>query len=257
MKILVSNDDGIFAEGIRTLAARLAQDHQVYVCAPDRERSATGHSMSVHKPLMVSPIRSNDLIEGVVDGCMTSGTPADCVKIAIFAIWKEIKFDLFVSGINHGPNLGIDVLYSGTVSAAMEAMLAGLPSLATSLYSYSSKEFGDAANWIAEFINENHESIKTIPDRTFLNINVPAGHSSNYEGMEITRLGNRAYEENYEERIDPRGKKYFWLAGNPIEGLEVKGTDGMALLERKISITPVRFNMTDFETCENLKNSLR
>jgi 5'-nucleotidase len=256
MKILVSNDDGIFAEGIRTLAGRLAKDHDVYVCAPDRERSATGHSMSVHKPLMVSPIRQNDFIEGIVDGCMTSGTPADCVKIAIFAVWKDIKFDFFISGINHGPNLGVDVLYSGTVSAAMEAMLGGLPSIASSLYSYSSKEFGDAANWIAEFINKNPETIRNIPKKTFLNLNIPAGPASGYEGMEITRLGNRAYEENFEERMDPRGRKYFWLAGNPIEGLEVKGTDGMALLEHKVSITPVKFNMTDFETCEYLKDGL-
>lgn len=256
MKILISNDDGIWAEGIRALASILAQDHEVYVCAPDRERSATGHSMSLHKPLMVSPAKTSDLISNAIAAHMTSGTPADCSKVAIGALYKDIEFDLMISGINHGPNLGIDVLYSGTVSAAMEAMLLGVPSIATSLYSYSSKEFDDAAYWIRDFINTN-DVPKLIPAKTFLNINIPPGARSDYKGVEITQLGNRAYEENYEERQDPRGNKYFWLAGNPIEGLEVAGTDGFALLNGKVSITPVRFDMTNYELLEDLKSKLQ
>ncbi len=256
MKILVANDDGIWSEGIRTLASTLAQDHEVYVCAPDRERSATGHSMSLNKPLMVIPASMSSLLKVTKAAYMTSGTPADCVKIAMGALFKEIKFDLMVSGINHGPNLGIDVLYSGTVSAAMEAMLLGLPSVATSLYSYSSKEFGDAASWINDFI-KNNDVPSFIPTKSFLNINLPAGPRANYRGVEITRLGNRAYDENYEERQDPRGNKYFWLAGKPIEGLETEGTDGMALLQNKVSITPVRFDMTYYEQSEILKANLK
>ena len=255
MKLLVCNDDGIWAEGIRTLAATLAQDHEVYVCAPDRERSATGHSMSLNKPLMVSNAKTSDMIKNTKGSHMTSGTPADCAKIALGALYKDIKFDLMVSGINHGPNLGVDVLYSGTVSAAMEAMLLGVPSIATSLYSYSSKEFGDAASWILDFINSN-DLPKLIPPKTFININIPPGPRANYRGAEITRLGNRAYEENYEERQDPRGNKYFWLAGKPIEGLEVEGTDGWALLNNKISITPVQFDMTHYNLSEKLKTAL-
>lgn len=233
MKILISNDDGIWAEGIRALASTLAQDHDVWVCAPDRERSATGHSMSLHKPLMVSPAKTSDILTSAIAAHMTSGTPADCSKVALGALYKDIKFDLMISGVNHGPNLGIDVLYSGTVSAAMEAMLLGVPSIATSLYSYSSKEFDQAASWVLDFIN-NNDIPKLIPPRTFLNINLPPGLRANYKGVEITRLGNRAYQENYEERQDPRGNKYFWLAGAPIEGLEVEGTDGFALLNHKV-----------------------
>ncbi len=256
MKILVCNDDGIWAEGIRTLVTTLATDHEVYVCAPDRERSATGHSMSLHTPLMVSPAKTSDLIHSTKESYMTSGTPADCAKIAIGALFKKVKFDLMISGINHGPNLGIDVLYSGTVSAAMEAMLLGLPSVACSLYSYSSKEFKDSAEWIKNFI-ETNDLPRLIPKRSFLNINLPAGPRANYKGVEITRLGYRAYEENYEEREDPRGNKYFWLAGKPIEGLEVDGTDGMALLNNKVSITPVVFDMSFYPQIEILKSGLK
>lgn len=256
MKLLVCNDDGIWAEGIRTLAATLAHDHEVYVCAPDRERSATGHSMSLHKPLMVSNARTSDMIKNTMGAFMTSGTPADCAKIALGALYKDVQFDLMISGINHGPNLGVDVLYSGTVSGAMEAMLLGVPSLAVSLYSYSSKEFDCAASWVLDFVNQN-DLPKLIPPRTFLNINIPPGPRDRYRGVEITRLGHRAYEENYEERQDPRGNKYFWLAGKPIEGLEVEGTDGWALLNNRVSVTPVRFDMTHYDLSETLKSELK
>lgn len=256
MRILVANDDGIWAEGIKSLATTLASEHDVYVCAPDRERSATGHSMSLHKPLMVSESKVIDINQKVKLAYMTSGTPADCSKIALGALFKDVEFDLMVSGINHGPNLGIDVLYSGTVSAAMEAMLLGVPSLACSLYSYTSKEFDEAALWIKDFIANNNLP-ELIPNKSFLNINIPPGSRSKYRGAEITKLGNRAYEENYEERQDPRGNKYFWLAGKPIEGLEVEGTDGWALLNGKVSITPVAFDMTHYNLAEALKANLK
>lgn len=253
MKILVSNDDGIFAEGIRALAESLAEENEVYVCAPDRERSSTGHSMSLHKPLIVSPVKNIYTLDKIKDGYETNGTPADCVKIALRAVWKDVKFDLLVSGINHGPNLGMDVLYSGTVSAAMEAMLLGVPAIATSLYSYSSKEFDEAASWIKDFVKERPK----VPKNTFLNVNIPPGPRSEYAGVEVTRLGNRAYEENFEQRVDPRGRGYFWLAGTPVEGLERPGTDGMALLENKVSITPVVFDMTHYEEVERLKDQIK
>lgn len=252
MKILVSNDDGVFAEGIGALAEALAKDNDVYVCAPDRERSATGHSMSLHKPLIVDKIKKMYHVPGVHEGYVTSGTPADCVKVGLGAIWRDIKFDLVVSGINHGPNLGVDVLYSGTVSAAMEAVLLGTPSIATSLYSYSSKEFAEAASWIADFIKD----VPKIPPKTFLNINIPPGPRDEYSGVEVTKLGNRGYEENYEERIDPRGRRYYWLAGIPIESKERAGMDGKALLENRVSITPVVFDMTHYDHLDELKQNI-
>lgn len=254
MKILIANDDSIFAEGIRTLASVVGKEHEVYVCAPDRERSATGHSMSLNKPLMVSPLTKRvPWIENIADGCVTSGTPADCVKIALRQVFKDIKFDLVLSGINHGPNLGIDVLYSGTVSAAMEAMLMGYPAIATSLYSYSSKEFTPAAEWVRDFIKKE-DAFKHLPARTFLNINFPPVSREEYQGDEVTILGNRAYKENFEERVDPRGRSYYWLAGDPVEDKEVPGTDGYAVKENKVSITPVRFDMTHYEYTETLKS---
>ncbi len=256
MKILISNDDGIFAEGVRTLAETLARKHEIYLCVPDRERSATGHSMSLNKPLMVDPLREAHRINGIVEGFMTSGTPADCVKAALGALWRDKDFDLMISGINHGPNLGVDVLYSGTVSAAMEAMILGLPSIAVSLYSYSSREFEDAASWVLDFIGDGSIA-KRIGERSFLNINIPPGPSANYRGVELTRLGNRSYEENYEERMDPRGRRYFWLAGKPVEGTEVEGTDGWAVMHNKISITPVIFNMTNYEKLIELADLVR
>jgi 5'-nucleotidase len=256
MKILIANDDGIWADGIRTLATTLANDHEVYVCSPDRERSATGHSFSLHKPLMVTRAKTKDIANSAKKAYMTSGTPADCVKIAMGALYKDIKFDLMLSGINHGPNLGIDVLYSGTVSAAMEAMLYNLPALAISLYSYSSKEFEDASIWVKEFI-ETNDIPAMVPNKSFLNINIPPGPRENYKGVEVTRLGNRAYEENFEERTDPRGNKYFWLAGAPVEGLEQEGTDGWALLNGRVSITPVVFDMTYKERIDILKSTIR
>ncbi|NQY80568.1 MAG: 5'/3'-nucleotidase SurE [Candidatus Caenarcaniphilales bacterium] len=254
MKILIANDDSIFAEGIRTLASVIGKEHEVYICAPDRERSATGHSMSLNKPLMVSPLTKRvPWIENITDGCVTSGTPADCVKIALRQVFKDIKFDLVLSGINHGPNLGIDVLYSGTVSAAMEAMLMGYPSIATSLYSYSSKEFTPAAEWVRDFIKKE-EHFRNLPKNTFLNINFPPVSREEYVADEVTVLGHRAYKENFEERVDPRGRSYYWLAGDPVEDKEVPGTDGYAVMNNKVSITPVTFDMTHYDYIENLKS---
>ncbi len=251
MKILISNDDGIFAEGLRCLAETLAEEHDIYLCVPDRERSATGHSMSLNKPLMLDPLKEQHLINNIKAGFLTSGTPADCVKVALGALWKDIDFDLMISGINHGPNLGVDVLYSGTVSAAMEAMILGLRSIAVSLNSYSSKDFRAAAKWVRDFIQAQMPLLDNLGPKTFLNINIPEG--SDYQGLEFTRLGNRYYEENYEERMDPRGRRYFWLAGRALEDREVAGTDGWALLQQRVSVSPVIFNMTDFTKLQELQ----
>ena len=253
MKILISNDDGVFAEGMRTLSQELAKEHEVYICVPDRERSATGHSMSLHKPLMVDPLREMHLIPNVKNAYVTSGTPADCVKVALGAVWRDVKFDLMISGINHGPNLGVDVLYSGTVSAAMESTMLGVPSIATSLYSYTSKDFSHAAKWVTDYIKNPPD----IPKNSFLNINIPPGPIEEYVGVEITKLGNRSYQENYEERQDPRGRRYYWLAGVPIEENEKSGMDGKALLENKVSITPVVFDMTYYDQIDILKKGLK
>ncbi|EKE02972.1 MAG: 5'-nucleotidase surE [uncultured bacterium] len=241
MRILISNDDGIHAVGLRTLAERLAFEHEVYIIAPDRERSAAGHALTLHKPLRVEEI---DMGFEVACAWETTGTPGDCIKIGISAILEK-QPDIIISGINHGPNLGADVLYSGTVSAAMEGAVLGFPSIAVSLpngHNGQQSDFIYTADFILKFINK----IVTVnfPKKTILNINVPSIASSDIAGVRITRLGTRMYTDTYEKRLDPRGKTYYWLAGEIIETAEEDGTDITAIRNNQISITPVTFEMT-------------
>ena len=241
MRILISNDDGIHAIGIKTLAERLAFEHEVYIIAPDRERSAAGHALTLHKPLRVDEI---DIGFEVARAWETTGTPGDCIKIGVSAI-QEKQPDIIISGINHGPNLGADVLYSGTVSAAMEGAVLGIPSIAVSLTNGNSGQQSDfiyAADFIVNFLNK----IATInfPKKTILNINIPSIAANDITGIQITRLGTRMYTDTYEKRIDPRGKTYYWLAGEIIDAAEEDGTDITAIRNNKISITPVTFEMT-------------
>ena len=241
MRILVSNDDGIHATGIRTLAERLAFEHEVYVIAPDRERSAAGHALTLHKPLRVEEVQmGND----VTRAWETTGTPGDCIKIGINSI-LDVMPDLVVSGINHGPNLGTDILYSGTVNAAMEGAVLGFPSIAVSLTANGDSNATDfiyAADFILRFVPKIGEI--NFPKKTILNINVPAIASTDIAGIEITRIGTRMYTDTYEKRIDPRGKVYYWLAGEIINNSEEIGTDIAAIRNNKISITPITFEMT-------------
>ncbi|MEI7473327.1 MAG: 5'/3'-nucleotidase SurE [bacterium] len=242
MKILISNDDGIQAYGIRALAQRLAFEHEVYVIAPDRERSAAGHALTLHRPLRVEEVSMGF---DVARAWEISGTPGDCVKIGISAI-LDIMPDFVISGINHGPNLGADIIYSGTVSAAMEGAVLGFPSIAISHCNtkrFEAHDFTYAADFIAKFLS----NIKKInfPTKTILNVNIPAISPEEVTGLEITRLGTRMYTDAYEKRLDPRGKVYYWLAGEIIDTAEEEGTDIMAIRNNKISITPVTFEMTN------------
>ncbi len=250
MRILIANDDGIYAPGIRALAQRLSSDprHDVFVVAPDRERSATGHSLTLHKPLRVEEIE----LEGNMRRCWsTTGTPSDCVKLAISVLLEDPP-ELVVSGINSGPNLGTEVLYSGTVAAAMEGAFLNVPSVAVSLgASGVHKHYDTAAEFMARFINllpEVHLGSKTL-----ININVPNLPLDQIKGVRVTELGLRLYNDWFEKRHDPRGKDYYWLTGHAIEDNEVEGSDAHALLHDFISVTPVTFNMTDRNALANLQ----
>ena len=245
--ILISNDDGYLAPGLLALVNAIRPLGRITVIAPEQNHSGASNSLTLSRPLSIHRIAGGER-DGFV---FINGTPTDCVHIAMTG-YLDHRPDLVVSGINHGPNIGVDVLYSGTVSAAMEAMLMGYPAIATSLYSYSSKKFEPAAKWVRAFL-EGRKDFKILPERTFLNINFPPGPSEDYKGVEVTVLGNRAYKENFEERVDPRGRSYYWLAGDPVEDKEVPGTDGYALLQNKISITPVKFDMTNYNFIEDLK----
>lgn len=252
MRILIANDDGIHSVGLKALAEKLCLEHEVYVIAPDRERSAAGHSLTLHKPLRVDQI---DMGVKVTKAWETTGTPGDCVKIGVNSI-LENKPDLIISGINYGPNLGADVLYSGTVSAALEGAVLGYPSIAVSLFGSGDFLYSDflyAADFISRFVN-NIVKIN-FPKKTILNINVPAVDAEEIAGIQITRLGTRMYTDCYEKRVDPRGKTYYWLAGELIKSEEEEGTDIMAIRNNKISITPVTFEMTHKSIMPELENA--
>ncbi len=243
MRILISNDDGIHSPGLKVLSEKLCVENEVYVIAPDRERSAAGHSLTLHKPLRVERV---DIGAGITKAWETTGTPGDCVKIGISCILDDDKKpDLIISGINCGPNLGADVLYSGTVSAALEGAVLGFPSIAVSLFGsgdFFAEDFIYAADFISRFVN-NIVQIN-FPKKTILNINIPAVDAEEITGIQITKLGTRMYTDTYEKRIDPRGKTYYWLAGEFIKSEEEEGTDITAIRNNKISITPVTFEMT-------------
>jgi 5'-nucleotidase len=257
MNILISNDDGIFAEGMRTLTKALAKPgHQVTVVCPDRERSATGHGLTMHKPLRAEMIES--VFPEGVNAWSCSGTPADCVKLALGALMDGFP-DIVISGINHGANLGTDILYSGTVSAAMEGLMEGIPAIAVSLTSYTQKTFVPAADFICKLVDT--PTIATMAEPMLLNVNVPALPAERIKGSKVTRQGIRRYFDQFEKRVDPRGQTYYWLAGEAVEDIEdpisSQGwpsevqqalaevpTDVQAIQEGYISITPLQYNLT-------------
>ena len=254
--ILISNDDGIFALGVRTLANTLAQaGHQVTVVCPDRERSATGHGLTLHHPLRAKEVDS--IFDRDVVAWSCSGTPADCVKFALSAVLKT-RPDFVYSGINHGPNLGTDVLYSGTVSAAMEGVLEGIPSVAFSLASFSGLEFQPAADFAVRLLPQLD---RDYPKPPLLSINIPPVTTEEIAGVLVTRQGLRRYIEKFERRLDPRGKSYYWLEGEIVEDIEQPEdtnlpphilTDVQAIRDRYITITPLQYNLTDATIVKHL-----
>ena len=256
MKILISNDDGIAANGIRVLTETLSKEHDVYVVAPDRERSAAGHSLTLHTPLRVEELEETK--NGAKRTWVTTGTPGDCVKIAISAILSPEEIpDLVISGINHGPNLGSDILYSGTVSCAMEGAMMGIPSIAVSLASMQS----DYEDFIypAKFVNALIHKLKDFqfPPKSILNVNIPALDEDDIAGVQITELGKKMFTDNYEKRVDPRGKVYYWMAGELISESTNAKTDIAAVRYNKISITPVTYEMTKESVMADLDKVLR
>lgn len=255
MKILISNDDGILANGIHALMEALsAAGHEVYVVAPDRERSAAGHSLTLHTPLRVEEV---DPKYGAKRCWITTGTPGDCVKLAINAILSEDeKPDLVISGINHGPNLGADILYSGTVSCAMEGAMMGYPSIATSLASMRTdyEDFKVTASIIVALITKL-DTYK-IPPRTILNVNVPGLEKEDIAGIAVTELGSRMFTDEYEKRIDPRGKVYYWMAGELITEPDDANTDISAVRNNLISVTPITYEMTRMNIMKDLEANL-
>jgi 5'-nucleotidase len=253
VRILLSNDDGIHAPGLAVLAAHLANDsrHEVYVCAPDRQRSATGHSLTLHKPLRVQHEESAfDLQTNAVKGAWsTTGTPADCVKLAVCELMPAPP-DVVVSGINSGPNLGSDLLYSGTVAAAMEAAFMDIPAIAVSAKQDKRFVYETAAHYIGELLGKLKDAPRTA--RGLININVPALKKDEVKGAKLAELGLRLYKDSFDKRSDPNGRDYYWLSGHAIEDSESTSSDVYAVNQGYISVTPVVFNMTDFALFDKL-----
>lgn len=246
MKILVTNDDGVFADGIKNLAKSLSEVGEVYVIAPNRQRSASGHSITMHKPLRAEKV---NFFDTDIPAWAVSGTPSDCVKLGIEAIMKE-KPDIVFSGINKGANLGTDVLYSGTVSAAIEGAMFGLPSIAVSLQYGKEMDFTYAADFSKKISKMVYH--KKLPVDTLININFP--NSKKINDVKITTLGVRRYKNSFVERIDPHGNSYYWMGGEALDENNGEKTDIWAVKNNYVSITPIHFDITNYQLIEQLKD---
>ncbi|HEY6220904.1 MAG TPA: 5'/3'-nucleotidase SurE [Candidatus Eisenbacteria bacterium] len=243
MDILVTNDDGIQSDGIRALAEALAPLGSVSIIAPDREQSATSHALTLHRPLRVRKI---------ADGVMSvDGTPTDAVLLGVHGFLKR-KPALVVSGINHGPNMGNDVLYSGTVAAASEGMFLGIPSIAISLATNVPGDFTPGAR--VAYCLVKRLLRRGLHERSCLNINIPAIPWGDIKGVRITRLGMRVYRDVIVEKTDPRGKLYYWIGGEEPTWKHDEASDFTAVEQGYVSVTPLTFELTDYKAIVDLES---
>lgn len=242
--ILVTNDDGINSPGIIALFDAMKQIGDAYIVAPDRERSAVSHMLTMHRPLKAENIDTNIYT--------VNGTPTDCVVIAVDKILPE-RPSLIVSGINKGGNVGDDISYSGTVSAAVEGTIMGIRSFAISVVGEKNFHFDTAAHWaieVARYILE-----KSLPSDTLLNVNIPNLPKDKIEGIKFTRQGKRVYDNAVHETLDPKKNKHFWIGGGTPSWEKGDNTDIQAVQQNYVSITPIHLDLTNYEALEFLKKS--
>jgi 5'-nucleotidase len=246
--ILVTNDDGITAPGIRNLVEAMRPFGNVIVVAPDSPQSAMGHAITINRPLRLDKVQ---VFEGI-DSWQCSGTPVDCVKLAVNQILHR-KPDLCVSGVNHGSNSSINVIYSGTMSAAMEGAIEGIPSIGFSLLDYSLQaDFGPARKIIGKIV-KNVLKIG-LPENTLLNVNIPKLPISKIKGIKICRQANAKWKEEFDHRKDPNGRDYFWLTGKFINNDTGDDTDEWALAKGYVSVVPVQFDFTAHHAIPHLNS---
>ncbi|MEA1990764.1 MAG: 5'/3'-nucleotidase SurE [Thermodesulfobacteriota bacterium] len=246
MNILLTNDDGIYAQGLYSLYEVLKDDHELFVVAPDSERSAVGHAITLVDPLRVRSVNRN----GSFFGLALSGTPADCVKLAVHELIKK-PIDLVISGINQGANLGINVLYSGTVSAATEAAILGIRSAAISLDTYREPDFCFAAKFAKRLVAWLNKV--DLSSGVAVNVNVPALPSDQILGVRVTRQGTSRFMEQFDKRVDPRGNIYYWqTSSETLAAHEGDDIDSIALKRGYITITPIHFDLTSYSTLNSL-----
>lgn len=243
MRILCTNDDGYLATGLNVLAAAAHRLGEVSIVAPDREQSATSNSLTLHHPLRARRARDGAM--------MVDGTPTDCVILAVGELLDE-KPDLVLSGINHGPNMGEDVLYSGTVAAATEATVLGIPAVA---FSYAGRHPEEIEGWedvVADFL-ANLADLSRFPPETLLSVNLPAVAPDQVKGVRVTSLGRRRYSDSLTRAKDPSGNEYFWIGGGTIDWTGPEDSDFRAVQEGYISVTPLHLDLTNYQLIEEIR----
>lgn len=246
MRILISNDDGIYASGIMALYQAVRDLGEVHVVAPVAEQSAVGHAITLSDPIKIKKIQR----DGNFEGYAVSGTPADCVKLAVSVLMEQPP-DLIISGINLGPNAGISVIYSGTVSAATEGTLLGIPSMAVSLAAFTDPLWETAGHVARRLAMEIIR--RGLPPDTLLNVNVPNRPVHQLKGFALTRMGRSRFAEVFHHRVTPRGDTYYWMDGEFKRLGDVTGTDFQALEDGYISLTPIGFDLTRHAILPDLK----
>lgn len=242
IKILVTNDDGIASRGLSALAEALKKLGNVTVVAPERERGAVGHAVTLHKPLRINRVAK--------DRYSVNGTPSDCVLLAVMKVLAE-KPALIVSGINRGVNLGDDVTYSGTVSAALEGTLLGIPSIAVSQEGAYIFKFATAAYYAVQIARMVLRY--GLPEETLLNVNVPDRHRASVAGVKVTSLSRRRFVNPVIEKVDPRGRKYYWIAGTRVSWERRDDSDHETIRQGMVSITPLHMDLTHYAALETIR----
>lgn len=247
--ILITNDDGLFAPGIKALANIASEFGDIVIVAPDSPQSGQGHAITLDQPLRINKVNTFNQLEAYE----CSGTPADCVKLAKHLIIKDRKIDLCLSGINHGANSSINILYSGTMSAAMEASIEGINSIGFSLLDFSfDADFDASSHHIADIIDKTLKY--GLTHTSLLNVNIPKLKKHELKGIKICRQAEGRWVEEFIEGTDPRGQKYYWLTGKFVTEDDVEGTDEWALRNGFISIVPSGHNLTRYQALETLKH---
>jgi 5'-nucleotidase len=242
MNILVTNDDGVHASALLALRQELSALGRVTIVVPDRDQSATSHSLTLHRPLRIH--RHGDDLFSV------DGTPTDCVLIAYYGLLDH-RPDLVISGINHGPNMGEDVFYSGTVAAAIEGAMQGAPAIAASLVTRQPADFAEPARFVARLAKEVIR--RKMQAKQVLNVNLPHRPASEIRGVRLTRLGTRVYRDSLVRKTDPRGRDYYWIGGEDPVWEPGEGTDFHAVHEGWISVTPMALDLTDHRAVKDME----
>jgi len=248
--ILITNDDGITAPGIKNLVEAVKDLGKIVVVAPDKAQSGMGHAITINHPLRMTKM---DMFDGI-EAWQTNGTPVDCVKLAVDKILHG-KPDLCLSGINHGANHSINVIYSGTMSAAMEASIESIPSIGFSLLDYNYEaDFAPARHYVKMIVSSLLKQ-KKLDKHLLLNVNIPSIPLDLLKGVKICRQAYAKYEEDFEERKDPHGKKYYWLTGEFVNFDKGRDTDVWALEHNYVSVVPVQFDLTNYKLKSQLEKN--